>query len=481
MEESEKLFSWIDCDVDSSYFYGTTVFSDDGYVYTLENTYDETSDQQKYNLLMMEPVDPATLPVKQELTLACLYLEWDLRSDIVEFNRSHDDIRIVVKEYAQYATDDNSLAGLQKLNTEIMSGMVPDLFLINGEMPIDQYAAKGVLMDLWPLIDSDPEISREDLMTHFFDALSVDSKLYRITDRFGIATLVGKESVVGSGNTWTMDDFIAALEAQPEGTTIFGNYDTKESVLTNFISRNIDGFIDWNTLQCSFDSQEFIDYLKFANQFPLEIDYEKMEYDYESEASLLRSGKQMLYRTYLYSFEAVMWANEVFAEKANFIGYPTMSNNGTSFDIDESMAISASCKNVDAAWSFIRTYLMEEHQTQEYMYEFPTNKHSFDVLVEQSKEIEYYEDYETGEQVPSPQMTIWYGDEEQVELYAVTDEEVAIFMEIYNNCSNFTSYDNEINNLILQEATAFFNGQKTAEEAARLIQDRVGLYVMENG
>ena len=480
VEENEKLFSWIDCDVDSNNLNSDVVFTEDGHVYTLESTYNESTQKQEYTLLAMDPVDPASLPVKQELTLACFYLPWDMRSEIVQFNRAHDDVRIVVKEYSQYATEEDPYAGLQKLNTEIMSGVIPDLFVTNADMPVSKYIAQGVFMDLWPLIDSDPEIGREDLMTHFFDAWSEDGKLYQITDSFGISTLVGKESVVGSGITWTMDEFIAALDAQEEGTTIFGNYDTKESILTNFIGRNAESFIDWKTMQCSFDSQEFIDYLKFANRFPMEIDYEKIEFEYESEASMLRSGKQMLYRTHLYSFGSVQWANEVFAEKANFIGYPTQGNNNSCFEVSEALAISASCKNVDVAWSFIRTHLTEEHQTQEYMYEFPTNKHSFDALVEKSKEIEYYEDYETGEQVPMPQMTIWYGDDEIKELYAVTDAEVEIFMEIYNNCTNFSSYDNEINKLILQEATAFFNGQKTAEEAARLIQDRVSLYVMEN-
>jgi len=487
MEESEKLFSWIDCDVDSSYLYGTTRFGENGYVYSLENTYDEKSQEQKYSLLSMEPVDPSTLPVKQELTLACLYLEWDLRSDIVEFNRSHDDVRIVVKEYAQYATEDNSLAGLQKLNTEIMSGMVPDLFLINGEMPVSQYAAKGVFMDLWPLIDSDPELNREDLMTHFFDALSVDGKLYQIVDSFGISTLVGKESVVGTGSSWTMDDLMAALDQQPEGTTIFGQYDTKESILNNFISRNANSFIDWKTLQCSFDSQEFIDYLEFANQFPDEINYETMYKEeiaveeYQSEAAMLRSGTQMLYRAGLYSFSSLQWANAVFGEKANFIGYPTTANNGSCFEISGGLAISSTCANTDAAWSFIRFYLTEEHQTQDYMYQFPTNKHAFDTLVASSMKSEYDTDPVTGEKKPVPVSSIWYGMEEEVLLYAMTQEEADLFMEIYENCHNFYSYDQEITKLISEEAASFFDGQKTAEEAAKLIQDRVSLYVMEQG
>ena len=83
-------------------------------------------------------------------------------------------------------------SGIQKLNTEILSGMVPDLFLVDENMPIDIYAAKGVLQDLWPLIDADPELSREDLMEHFFDALSVDGKLYQIADTF-VKTLRSEE------------------------------------------------------------------------------------------------------------------------------------------------------------------------------------------------------------------------------------------------------------------------------------------------
>ena len=71
--------------------------------------------------------------------------------------------------------------------------------------------------------------------------------------------------------------------------------------------------------------------------------------------------------------------------------------------------------------------------------------------------------------------------EEELFIYALTQEEVDLFMEIYEACENFYSYDQDITNLISEEAAAFFDGQKTAEETAKLIQDRVSLYVMEKG
>lgn len=177
----------------------------------------------------------------------------------------------------------------------------------------------------------------------------------------------------------------------------------------------------------------------------------------------------------------MQWANAAFGEDVNFIGYPTAENNGSCFEINGGFAISTTCSDVEAAWSFIRNYLTVEHQTQDYMYQFPTNKHSFDTLVERSMQTEYDTDPETGEKIPRPTTSVWYGMDDELLIYGMTQDELDIFMEIYENCHNFYSYEQEITQLISDEAASFFDGQKTAEEAAKLIQDRVSLYVMEKG
>lgn len=491
-DDSVKLFSWLDSDIDSSNFYYGVQFAEDGRIFTVENIYDysDSGSSNTYNLVIMTPVDPSTVPVKQELTLACLNLDWDLRSEIVKFNKAHDDVRIVVNEYSQYATDDDYTAGLQKLNTEILSGNVPDIFLFNTySMPTQQYASKGILMDLWTLIDQDQKLSRDDLMTHFFDALSEDGKLYQITEAFTIGTVAGKTSVVGNGASWTVEELMDALKQQPEGTTIFSSYDTKNSILQDCVARNADAFVDWNTAECHFDSQEFIDLLNFANQFPDDIDYsssDSIAYEtatadsYETDASLVRSGKQMLYRNEIYNFRSYLTTFHMFGEDVNFIGYPTTEGNGSCFSYYSSMGISTKCANVDAAWSFLRTFLTEEYQTKEYMYQFPTNKHSFDAMVQQMMTKEYETDPETGEQVEIPKATIWYDENNQTSVYAMTQEELDSFMTLYNNISSTYAYNQEIYDLITDQTEAFFNGQKTAEETAKLIQSSVSLYVFEN-
>lgn len=77
------------------------------------------------------------------LRLACNYLGYDLRKEILDFNRSNSGVRIEVTDYSQYNTEEDYTAGLTKLNTEIISGNVPDLFIAD-ELPIEQYGAKGL-------------------------------------------------------------------------------------------------------------------------------------------------------------------------------------------------------------------------------------------------------------------------------------------------------------------------------------------------
>ena len=54
-------------------------------------------------------------------------------------------------------------------------------------------------------------------------------------------------------------------------------------------------------------------------------------------------------------------------------------------------------------------------------------------------------------------------------------------MELYNSCTTVYSYNQSILEIISDEADAYFNGEKTAEQTASLIQSRVSLYVAEQG
>ena len=90
---------------------------------------DWSTDPTTYQLIVLHRVDASEIKEKKVLTLACMYLDWNLRSMIVEYNKTNDEYRINVVDYSEYATDDDYNAGVTKLTTEIISGSVPDIFL----------------------------------------------------------------------------------------------------------------------------------------------------------------------------------------------------------------------------------------------------------------------------------------------------------------------------------------------------------------
>ena len=488
-QEPEKLFSWLDSDVDSGNIGQRYAFAEDGTVYAVEAVYDSENQRHDLQLITMKQVDASTLPQKQELVLACMYLDWDLRTDIINFNKASEDVRIVVQDYSQYATEEDYNAGLQKLNTEILSGVVPDLFYLDGTIPQDVYAAKGVFQDLWPLIDGDPELSREDLMTHFFDTLSVDGKLYQAVDTFTIETTVGLQRVVGDRTSWTVQELMEIYRQLPAGASIFGEMDIRENMLHTCILRSSSEFVDWEKQTCHFDSEEFIDLLEFVQAFPESFDYDNYDWSTsESDALRLRQGKQLMLQAYLSGFEQLQ--NYFFAcgQEPCFVGYPTTTGSGSYFQTYGGLAISASCRNTDAAWSFVRQILTEDYQTTDYMWSFPTNRHAFETYAQRQMTPEYQKDAdgqfvldENGEKIELAKSWYYISEEEQGEIYAMTQQEYDLFLSIYENTAGAITASESINEIIQSEVEAYFAGQKTAKETAVMIQDRATLYVFEQG
>ncbi len=476
----ERLFSWMECDINANNIEDFSIL-DDGTVVAMEMDHMEG---RSNNFVMMKPVDRSELPVKEELVLACMGLGWDMRSTIVEFNRSRDDVRINVRDYSELVTDGDYVtaynAALQKLTTEILSGNGPDI-IATGDLPVDQYISKGLLMDLWPLIDSDPDISREDLMTHLFDVMSVDGKLYEVTDTFSIQTAVVDGDIADGRTGWTLEELLEALDELPDGASILSRYMDSQNILRTMISYDLDQFMDWNTGTCSFDSEDFIDILNFSKEFPKEFDYETIDWETEeSEYSRIKSGKQLMMDAYMSSYQEIQLHVGIFDGNASYIGYPTSTGTGSAFNVYDCMAITSNCKNVDAAWSLVRTLLLEENQISENMYQFPTNKNAFDEYTKQAMTPEYSVDPETGEQVEISMGGIGF-DDFMVDLYAVKQEEYDAFWAAYEGCERVASSNNEVMELINGHTGAFFDGQKTAEETAKLIQDSVSLYMMEQG
>ena len=98
--------------------------------------------------------------------------------------------------------------------------------------------------------------------------------------------------------------------------------------------------------------------------------------------------------------------------------------------------------------------------------------------MESAMEKEYYVD-EHGNKVETAKMSYVLSDLE-IDIYAATKEEVAEYRKIIEGATVLANYEKEILVMVEEEAEAFWDNKKSAEEVAEIIQSRVKIYVNES-
>lgn len=478
--EPEKLFTWINCDVDNNGV-NSIMPMPDGRILCVSNNYN--SPDGGVELLTMTKTDASTLPEKTTLTFACMWLDYDVRSEIINFNRANQTYRIEVRDYSEYATEDDWNAGLTKLTTEMTGGSIPDIIYVEG-MPFAQYANKGLFEDLWPFIEADAKLGgREGVVEPLFKALSTGDELYRICARFSVQTVYGLSRVVGEEPGWTLDELLAAYDTLPDGASIFYEGYTKGDILASIAFTYIDDLVDWSTGKCYFDGELFKSLLKLTERFPAEYDWEA-NYDpdkpYTPVMQKLQLGEQMLSDFYFDNFENYYWELGTDPSGLTFIGYPTADGSvGSTFSVSQSMAMSSKCQHKDGAWEFMRYILTEEYASRN-NWQFPANRKMFDKMLKDVMTPEYYTD-ENGNQVEKPKSEYWPdGSEEPVPVYAMDQATADKLMAIIEDTTRVGgAYDQTVYDIIMEQCEPFFNGQKSLDDTAKVIQSRVSLYVNE--
>ena len=500
-DTKEKLVDWLACDVDTNNMSGYAMLSDSRVAALMQ---DWSTDPTTYQLIVLHRVDASEIKEKKVLTLACMYLDWNLRSMIVEYNKTNDEYRINVVDYSEYATDDDYNAGVTKLTTEIISGSVPDIFLTSN-LPIDKYAAKGVIADLNTFMDGGNGLSRDYFVPQILNALEKDGKLYELPTSFSVTTAYALSSIASQYDTWNVAAVQDAMTQLQEGATVFSDGWTKNTALSNCLSRNLSAFVDWTTGKCEFDSEAFQQLLAFCNSFPAETsdgdgaiayassaDIAVDDAMWDSDATRITNGKQLMSTIGMYSFDSYIWNVYAIRDKITFTGYPTEDGSGSSFELQMPMAISSVTKYPDAAWDFVCSIIKKMNTIDEnnYYYGFPISQAAFDAemtdimteqyqLDENGEQVDWDGDGEPDKAIRGSYETMENGETVYKDVYALTQEDIDQILGVINSTRSVYDYDQEILDIITDEVAAYFAGDKDVQTTANMIQSRVNLYVQE--
>ena len=441
----------------------------------------------------------APLPESQEgiLTYAALDpLTSAQKRRILNFNSKHPDIQIEVLDYSDEG-------GIDRLLTELALGKVPDIMelhrfgsgedlsnfymgdkeLSEGEywLPYRQMARKGYLEDLWPYIESDPDLGREAVLEAPLKAAEVDGGLYMLFGEMTINTLIGKESVVGDRDSWTLEELMETFSTMPEDSTILRYNATRWEMYSRLFCTTLDRYIDWETGQCSFDNDEFRSMLEFLKTFPAEFETTLTPNELEEELFWRRvNGEQMLESALVDMLLDITYLDTTFGgDRVIFIGYPTTDgSSGSFFNIHKTtLAMASTCQNKEAAWEFM-SYLIQPVYSVAQMKQMhwdesirlPVNRKSF--------ENGNISDLRERQRDLPPQYSFRGGP--RIEVDPPTDEDLRRYEKLINSTTQIYWPDDALSDIVWEAMGAYFAGDRTLDETIQMVQNRVKLYVSEN-
>jgi len=377
---------------------------------------------------------------------------------VLGFNAENDCYRI---EVVNYAGDD-----LIRLRTELLSGRGPDILysLYFNSHILSPLLNRGMLVDLIPYIDTDPDISRKDFFQNILESMqSPDGCLQLVANQFWIYTLISIPKIVDDLDAFTTTKFLELTQsALNNGIDYpFGEYWTRNEFL-NFMFSQVDiGIIDLGNGVSNIESSMFYDILELASFLPEEF---APESGYSRSARIIRGEQffefERLENPYTFSKYETLLGDFV------ILGIP--SNNGGVHGafMRSNIAINASSDHKDAAWDFVRRYLLRDAKVvdnREIPTGLPIRIDLFNEQVEEAMKREW----------------VLVDNGIQIEMRPQTVEGASKLRELIDNISYISRPNEEIANMIMEEIAHFFEGRRTKEEVARVLQNRVQIYLHE--
>ncbi len=463
-EEKREILNWIDYDITTDSVRMLTVMEDGSIVICVESLLQE---QLVYEVAVFKETDKP-LNNKTIITYATFGADTDIMEAIVRFNKNSEEYRVKVVDYYD---EENYEEAWNEYNQAILEEGFADVVNV-GWANYEMMAEKGLYADLNAFMNSDADINREDYFENILEAYDVSGKLYAMPISFSISTLVGKEKVWGDKESISLEDVETMMDDMPKDVAIMDSISRTEFMFF-MLQGSLDKFIDWESGECNFNSDEFIEIMNLSKDFPKKSDSDILE---DKTIDEFRRDKILLYNCELYEIGEYQLTKKLLGDEIVALGYPG-ANGGLIQTEGSLLAISQASANKEIAWEFVKSMISEEAQSNYIYYTIPIHKGAFEKQLESAMEKEYYVDA-NGKEVENSKMTYSYEDLE-IEIYAATKDQVDAYRRIVEGATTLATYDQQIMVIVEEEAEAFFDNKKSAEEVAQIIQNRAKTYVNE--
>jgi len=425
-----------------------------------------------------------------------------LEMAVSEFQKDHPEYRVDIQAYPSADnTGSDYETYVKNLNTQILSGKGPDIISVAG-LPYDRYISKKILADLSDMMAGDKSFDMSKYYTNIFDAMKTNGSLYVLPTSFTFNVMMANQEILDQeaikidDGHWTWKDFKAASEkvTQKEAAGT-GNRAALPGVssmdMLNLITfGSYSNYIDADSKKASFTDQGFIDLLNTVKAFGDEkLVNSNVQTDTVSILDAAGRGSIVFYPCSIDDYFTYWFMKSALNDQLSLYNIPSAGDSGLrTFTTNSLYAINKNSKHTEIAWEFLKVLLSDEIQSQALQEEgeegkpgasggiaiggFPINRTA------QQQKAQQVIDTSKGMK-NKIRLKLEGPGEISLNPAAMTQADIDYIDKFISELNTYANADPNIDNIIQDEAKAFFNGDKSAEETAKLIQGRVNTYLGE--
>ncbi len=376
-----------------------------------------------------------------------------------------------------------------RLLLDMKSGDGPDILL--DYSVYGQFNQDGILEDLNSYIDGDHGLNRSLYYDNVFRAFEDNGKLFQMPMTFEISALVGDKTVLGEISGWTPSEFGNKLDQLPDGmnpllyffvSTIAELPLDSTGILLHLLYRDMGHYVDYGKEEVYFDSEDFRKLLEVARRASPTTSEETLQnfWSEYAERTVYNPFFAMMEDRVcaitpmdldgLYSFAPL---TKLCGGNAELIGWPVSGGNGVAASAHSSVGISAFSGAKEEAWDFVK-YLM----TSEAQMEIATSNDRFIFVNRECEEAFLQKEIDNYDKSMEP----YANNPEYLSAYPRYDQEMAdAFTKVIESISTRICKNPTIMEIIREEAPAYFDGSKSAEDVSKIIQSRASTLIAEMG
>lgn len=391
----------------------------------------------------------------------------------------HPDVEIKLEHVD--STDATLEADIEKYvtstNAAMLAGKGPDV-LETDLLPADNYVKHHLLADLNPMMKQDSGFRKDDYFGNVLDNVRVGGSLYEMPLSFFLMGFAGDADAIADTGAkfddlaWSWNDFAKTAEALTANGPLPSalSYSSPEYLLGEMVGDNYGLFMDEAEHKAHFDSASFTGLMK---QVKTLYDDGVVSNPGRGANAYFRSVQINSPKDYLETMQGIALGVKVthkeLGNRIKLYAKPHAQDTaaGGYFKTYRNVAIADNSKVKKEAWDFVKYLTSEAVQAPSNATGFPINKAAYAKQIEALKAQGSFGSYPEGP---------LQGEAVQV------DDGMLDGLNGYVNGAVHSVRDtgsDKVWEIVTTEAKAYFTGQKSAEDVANLVQNKVTPYLNE--